>query len=400
MNTTTLPPVPPRSIRNAGHRELVDLLRQQFRQRVDLVVPRPALRMSDDGSFELAGIEPVVSDDGVTDVNGSYRATDKALGDLAAEDKTGIPVKYLRRLASDHPDLLAHNVNTLFDRDKRRPVLVRALYGSDPAHPGSSGIIRAFLSDKFGGPDNLDTVFSVLDGMRQAGLAANEIEWRGADLDNDKLWLRIVAPEVHVNAENLLKGYKSPFAASGHGGEAAANPYIVHAGIVVTNNEIGGGAFTITPELRVKICDNGLTINMDQIRKVHIGGRLSEGQVDWSSQTREAANALVRSQCKDAVSAFMTQDYVARTVRKLEADAGFEVASPMDTIKTVAKELQYSEAEQDAILACFTKSGQCTSGGVMQAVTAAAQDIDDIERSNDFAATGVDAMKIAARINR
>lgn len=36
----------------------------------------------------------------------------------------------------------------------------------------------------------------------------------------------------------------------------------------------------------------------------------------------------------------------------------------------------------------------------MQAVTAAAEGIEDIERANDFAAAGVDAMKVAARVDR
>lgn len=397
---TTLPPLPPRSIRNAGPRDLVDLLQTQHRQKLDIVVPRAQLGLTDLGHMSIAGLAPVLSDDGVTDVNGSYRFTAKALGDLAPDNLTGIPVRYLRRLAADHPDLLATNVNTLLWRDARGNVLVRAIYGSDDAHPGSSGIVRAIKSDRFACYDNLDLVFSVLSGVREAGLAADQIEWRGADLADDKLWLRIVAPEIAVDAPNLLAGYRSPYAGTAHGGEAAENPYLVHAGFVVQNDETGGSALSIRGELRVKICDNGLIVDMGAMRQIHMGARLGEGQITWSADTREANATLIAKQCRDAVQAFLTRDYVAGAVAELEKDSGHELDKPADTIALVARELSYSDAEQEAILSCFTKSGQCTSGGIMQAVTAAAQGIDDVARANDFAATGVAAMRVASRLVR
>lgn len=396
MSSTTLPPVPQSRLRTADLNELVTLLQQQHRQKVDLVVPASTVRLNG-GKLELAGIDTILSEEGVTDVNGAYRFTPKALGDLSG--LFDIPVKYVRRLAEEHVALLDTNVNEWADRKRGQNVLVRAIYGSDPAHPDTSGIVRSILSDRFDIRDNLDTTFAVLDGVRQAGLAADKLEFRGADLADGKLWLRITAPEIYGEAPNLLRGYKSPFQGTGHGGEAAENPYVVYAGILVTNSEVGTGAFTITPELRVKVCDNGMTVNMDSMRKVHLGRKLDEGQVQWSAETRDAANALTQSQVKDAVSSFMSKDYVQGAINRLERDAGYDVRDPAKTIQIVGKELSFSEDEMALVLNHFTKGGQGTSGAVLNAVTSAAQMIEDIERSNEFAAAGVDAMRIAAKVN-
>jgi hypothetical protein len=50
------------------------------------------------------------------------------------------------------------------------------------------------------------------------------------------------------------------------------------------------------------------------------------------------------------------------------------------------------------ILSHFIKGGQLTSGGVLQAVSSAAQTIEDVDRAHEFLGTAVDAMKVAARI--
>ena len=74
------------------------------------------------------------------------------------------------------------------------------------------------------------------------------------------------------------------------------------------------------------------------------------------------------------------------------------LADPQHTITVVAKRLSYTQSEQAGILAHFIRGGQVTSGGVLQAVTSYAQEIADVDRANEFAATGVDAMLVAAAV--
>ncbi|CPR78943.1 hypothetical protein [Mycobacteroides abscessus] len=390
--TTTLAPIPARTLRNADLPSLIALLQQQHAQKVDIVMPIQRMRFGS-GYLQLTGHEPQIDENGVTDINGAYQLTQ--LADAQLGSTLDIPVKYVRKLRTECVSLLDTNYETLAAKqDPKRQVLVRMLTGSDPERPGTSGIIRAVLSDRYGIRDNLDTVMAMLEGMQAAGLDGRHI--RNADLTDDRLYLRITAPEFGVQAEKLLKDYRSPFQGSGYGGEAAENPKLVYAGLLITNSETGGGAFTITPELRVKVCDNGMTINADALRKIHLGRKLDEGAVTWSAQTIDAANELVKQQMRDAVAAYMTTEYVAKTVAKLEETSDVELDNPQQTIEVVGKKLAYSGNEMSGILAHFIKGGQLTAGGIMHAVTSYAQEIEDVDRSNEFAATGVDAMLVAA----
>ena len=392
MTAPTLPEIPARTLRNADLPKLIALLEQQHAQKLDLVVPVRQLRFGD-GNVILTGHDPQINEDGVTDINGAYGLTQLADSQLAGV--LDIPVKYVRKLRAEYVPLLDTNYESLASRmDPKRQVLVRMLTGSDPDQPGTSGIVRAVLSDRYGIRDNLDTVMALLDGMHAAGL--NHTHIRGADLTDDRLYLRVTAPEFGVQAGKLLEGYRSPFQGTGHGGATAENPKLVYAGLLVTNSETGGGALTITPELRVQVCDNGMQINVDAMRKVHLGRKLDEGTVTWSTDTIDAANELVKKQVRDAVASYMNTEYVAKTVAKLEETSGVELDNPQQTIEVVGKKLAYSQNEMSGLLSHFIKGGQPTAGGIMHAVTSYAQEIADVDRSNEFAATGVDAMLVAA----
>jgi hypothetical protein len=392
MTAPTLPAVPARTLRNANVGDLITLLEQQHRQKVDVVMPVSDVRFTS-GNLVISDQAPDINDEGVTDFNGTYRMTDRSDSQLG--DVLDIPTRYVRKLRAQHVELMDTNVNELARvHDPAKKVLVRMLSGSDPMYPGTHGIVRAVLSDRYGIRDNLDTVLALLDGMRAAGLGAQHI--RGADLSDERLYLRVTAPELEVVAPKLLEGYRSPWAGTAHGGEAANTLPVVYAGMLVTNSETGGGALAITPELRIRICDNGLIINADAMRKIHLGKKLDDGKVNWSADTIDAANDLIKKQVRDAVASFMNVDYVKTVIEKLEETSGTPLTAPADVIEVVAKKLSYSQDEQRGILDHFIKGGQMTAGGVMQAVTSYAQLIADVDRSNEFAATGVDAMLVAA----
>lgn len=387
----TLPALPQRTLRRGDLASLVELLQHQHAHKADLVVPMSRIHF-EHGELILDGFEPHIDERGVTEVNGAFRMT--GLADAQLGNVLDIPTKYVRKLRAQHVELLDTNFNELaIMADPEKKVLVRTLYGTDPLYPDSNGIVRAVLSDKYGIRDNLDTVLALLEGMRAAGL--NETHIRRCDLTDDRLYLRVTAPEYSVKAEKLLENYRSPFA--GRGDAVADHPRVVYAGLLVTNSETGGGALTITPEILVPICGNGLIINVDAMRKIHLGRKLDEGQIEWSAETIDASNELVKQQVKDAVASFMNVDYVTRTVAKLEQTSAVPLEDAQGAIEAVGKKLAYSQDEMKGILDHFIKGGQLTAGGVMHAVTSYAQVIEDVDRANDFAATGVDAMLTAAR---
>lgn len=250
-----------------------------------------------------------------------------------------------------------------FDADDRS-FLVRAFRGDDGEH----GIARAFLSDRYAMMDNLDVLMAALEGIRDAGV---DVQIDGGDLTDRRMVVRVKCEAVSAMAPTLLHGYRSPFT----GASGSENP-TVFAGFVLSNSEVGNGAWSITPRLVVQVCNNGMTITKDAMTKVHLGGRLDAGVVRWAEDTTAAAVTLVKRQTRDAVSTFLSPEYLTETITRLERKAEQEVKSH-DEVKVLAKAAKFTDAEVEGILSYFTQGGQMTRGGVANAVTAYAQTVED-----------------------
>jgi len=385
-------------MRNSDLVELAARLKTDQARKRDFVVPASQLR-SEGGNLVLdGGAEPILTEDGVTTGDVVVRPSARMIGQAAS--RLGIPVKYLRTLheSAGAPDLLAlfdENVNTWLSRDTRSFLLRTFEYADQTEHYG-----RAMLSDRFGIIDNLDVLMAVLEAIRSTGV---NIEVQGCDLSDEKMRLRVYSPDVAAMAPELLKGYRTPFEGPDGGGhgqdglrDADGNLPVVWAGFDVANSETGGGAFQITSRLLVKVCMNGLVQPAHRLREIHLGGKLEEGSIDWSQDTARHQLDLIKSKTVDAVRAFLDPAFVASSIAELEAQAGAPVDQPTKTIERVGSKLGWSEAEQDSILAMFIKGGQSTSGGVMQAVTAAAQLVSDPDRAAEIEEQGIEAMVLAS----
>lgn len=395
--------------RNADLGDLLGLLRDQHARKLDVVAPATAIRAVN-GRLTVTGTDPLITEDGVTSSDGTYVPT--AVCDEGLASKLDVPVGYLKRLRETRPDLYDYNVNGwLHGANARghwgdgqqattssastewvedvpavpadsRSFLVRAFRGDEP---GDVGIARAFLSDRYGVIDNLDVLMAALDGVRDAGVA---VEIRGGDLTDRRMVVRLTCPEVTALAPTLLRGYRSPF--TGQTGED--NP-VIWAGFQISNSETGGGAFTITPRLEVQVCKNGMTITKEALSKVHLGGRLDAGVVRWGQDTQEAAVTLVQKQTRDAVQTFLSPDYLTGVIGRLEEKAG-ETVDNHDAVRTLAKSLRYTDEQADGILGYFTQGGQMTLGGVVNAVTAYAQTVEDGDTAYDLEARAVSLLGV------
>ncbi len=390
METTT---------RNATLADLASLLTEQQARKIDVVAPASKLR-SERGQLVIEGAAPIIEDDGVTDPNGRYVPT--RVADEGIAHKLGIPLPYVRTLRESRGDLFDANVNgwlhgwepgpeigigaSLTDAVKPDPrsFLVRCFRGDD----GQPGIARAFLSDSYKVIDNLDALTAALDGIRQSGAA---IEIDGCDLTDRRMYVRVRAPEVQALAPALLERYRSPFS----GASGADNP-TVFAGLVLSNSETGGGAFTIVPRLTVEVCSNGMTMTKDAVRAIHLGEKLDEGVIRWSEDTQRKNLELITAKARDAVSTFLDVEYMERVIRRLEETAGTPVSDAPAVVEAVAKKLSFSKEQTAGVLDHFIKGADLTAGGVMHAVTSFAQTITDADVAADFEAAGVRAMELAA----
>lgn len=398
--TTVQPQAIQRRLRHANLQDLAGVLELQKRQTLDLLVPAPTIAVSN-GLLEVAMQDQVLRQDGVLDPNGAYRFTPNADAQLA--EKFGIPVRYIRRLHQEFVSLYDTNVNGWAGHESfaDQKFLVRLLWGENPEDPEVSGIVRAILSNRFAATDNFDTLVAILDGIREAGLSAGSVKIQG-DLTDDHMYVVVDAPEIQGYGWKLLEGYRSPYAngqGTGHGGADAENLPIVSAGLLITNSETGNGKNKITPRLKVRACNNGITVTEDAVASVHLGGELKEGVIEWSDETRQASIELKKNQAKDAVQSFLSATYVQQVIDRLEADSSTPVNDIPQTIEVVQKEMGYTEDDARSVMNFFMDGGQRTAGGILQAVTAHVQQIDDADRAYDMEAGAITAMKVAAQYN-
>jgi hypothetical protein len=385
-------------VRNTDLQGMVDLLQEQHVRKIDVVLPATRMTPSD-GSIIISGVAHLIEDDGVTDPNGLYVPT--RVFDEGVSEKLGIPLTYVRRLRDNRPDLWDANVaGWLHGSDDgigpdSRSFLFRGFRGD----LDDAGIARALLSDRFGINDNLDVLLAVLDGVRAAGVEAVVDR---ASLTERRMSVDIVAPEVEVLAEKMLKGYRNPFGDDferwrrvadreglGYGGEEP----VIWAGLGISNSETGDGAFTIVPKAKIKVCANGLTITKDMIRNVHLGGRLEDGVVSWSEDTQRVNIDLVRRKTADAVATFLNHDYLQATVDELTAN-GERGVDDHEEVKAIVKRAKYTDAQADDILKFFTRGGQMTRAGVMNAATAAAQMTDNADTAFDMEQRAVSLLTV------
>lgn len=393
------------TLRQVDLQTLATALNDQRTRALDVVADARSLTV-EGGALILRGTEAVLSEDGVSSVDGRYVPT--TVGDEGLAEKLGIPTPYLRRLRSDAPDLYDANVGGWLARDERR-FMLRLLRGGDVVE--AHGVLRAFLSDSYRTVDNFDVLLAALEGMREAGVSEPRIQ---ADLTDRRMYVRVTVPEIAAYAPDLLAGYRSPFdggaadaggwtpdrvahAAAGEGSAyVPGSEPIVFGGFVITNSETGNGGYNLTPRLEVKVCANGLTIAADAQKKIHLGPKLDTGVVRASDRTLQANLELVKAQTADAVRTFLDVDYVQAKIREMEKSAGVKVTDPQKTIATVSKQLGFTKDQQAEILNHFVVGGQLTAGGVMQAVTSVAQTLADGDAAWDMEAAGLPALEMAA----
>lgn len=374
MQTTT---------RNANLDDLMTLLRDQQARKVDVVAPASQLRAVE-GRLVIRGADATITDDGVTVADGTYTPT--VVCDEGLADKLGVPVAYLKRLRETRPDLYDANVNGWLHGRKAltrlsnsslpspgmvvvregvpadpRAFLVRCFRGDDTGE----GIARAFLSDRYARVDNLDVLVTALDGIRDAGVP---VDIDGGDLTDRRMVVRITCPDIAALAPALTRGYRSPFT----GQEGADNP-TVWAGFVISNSEVGGGKFSLTPRIVIQVCRNGMTIARDALTKVHLGSRMDAGVIRYAADTQEAALTLVKKQSRDAVTTFLSADYLHRVVEQMERNAEEPVGTDDEAVRDVTRPLGVPQAHLDGILDYFRRGGQFNRAGVANALTAYAQ---------------------------
>lgn len=331
--------------------EVATEIERQTASKKDLVADTRNMTMLDDG--KTVAIEN----------HGAYPMTDLALTQVG--ERTGIPTKYLRRMQTEAPALLASNVNHWF-REDPKPRMVRTLDGN----------IRAFLSNAYQRVDNYDVakvVLPILHGIPGVRMLSTE-------LTPSRLYIKISSSAVTREIKSRRVGD------------------MVEAGVMISNSEVGLGAVSITPFALFLACLNGQVRDGGK-RWNHIGRRADESENPYvllSDETKQADDKALLLKARDTVTSALNPEIFERWIAKVQATTEQRIEGDVPrAVEVMSNTLTLSQDEQSGVLRHLIESGDLSRFGLMQAVTRSAEDAKSYDRASELEALGGRVLDLA-----
>jgi len=345
-------------------------LKRQMNNSYDLVVPSDRIIAVKNGNN--LGIDIALTDDerqhlNVPSYNPVHGVNNWAKTQFA--DKTGIPMRYFRKMEdAGKIDLLAHNINEWMPQKDTR--MVRVLDGK----------VRALLSSKYYPINNYDVLFLTVQEIQKIRNDGKLVDIIDARVSDTKLYMKFTSPDLSANIEKY-RGVKQP------------EP--VHGGIIISNSEVGNGAFSVQPFINVLVCTNGM-VSDRALRKVHVGKERKLGVVDWSDETKKLSDELLFSQIRDMIHQTFTTEVFQKWIDEINEVASIKVVKPTVAIEKIAKHFNLTKTQEENILNEFidnSPNAGNTQWGMSMAVTRIAQDEENYDNRIALEEVGAKLLK-------
>lgn len=273
-------------------------------------------------------------------------------------DTLAIPKTYYDRMRHTALPLLDDNVNHWLKKSPKR--LIRTFEDTE-------NTARAFLSNRYSMIDNYEILFEALQALKATGIAIEVVE---ASLSETRMYLKVICPEIEVQAEELLKRYS----------KASQVGFGVCSGFGLQNSEVGKGQFQIYPRGWVRACSNGLILMKDAIKKVHLGAKMDELNFGENRQVVTANMRLIKEQIKHAINTFLSKDYLNSIVNFYTEEGKKDIEAPLsNVVEVVAKNYSLSEDRKNSILNYFIKGADTKRSGLVHAITEECQIHEDAD---------------------
>lgn len=174
----------------------------------------------------------------------------------------------------------------------------------------------------------------------------------------------------------------------------------VQSGVVIRNNEVGSGSYSIHFLLYRLICLNGM-MRADQndgfVRR-HTGGRVTSDSVIYQADTMSAMQTATIKQTRDAIRTFASPEYFRAQVETLQAAASGERArNPEKAVEVLQKQMSLADGERSSILERFIRDQDYSQYGLMNAVTNLANDTSSYDRATELEQLGGKVLSLKPR---
>lgn len=280
-------------------------------------------------------------------------------------ERLGIPGRYYERLQNEAPQLLATNINHwLHEQPEKR--LVRTLDGN----------VRAFLSDSYRPLENSDLFEAVFPVIQQLGLQVVS-----CDVTETRLYIKAVDQRI---TQDIPKGH-----ALGDGTHTFFDT--LSPAVVIRNSEVGDGALVVESSIWTKACTN-LAVFERALRKAHLGGKQGVGDEITSllsDETKRAKDQALWLTVRDVVSGLFAEAQFKALVDRIKGTTQNKIGGSVEkVVEVVAKHFGINDGERDSVLRHLIQGGDLSQYGLYSAVTRAAEDLGEYERSSEFERIG------------
>lgn len=276
-----------------------------------------------------------------------------------------IPAAYYDRMLNTHPELLAQNVNSWFQREPATR-MVRTM----------GGTARAFLSNRYRRIDNLEiaqVVLPIIGKMEGA-------RFESCQITDSRMYLKVV--NTRLEAE-VVPGD------------------IVQAGVIISNSEVGQGSVCIQPLVYRLVCSNGMIVNDAQTRRNHVG-RVNETEESfqlYSEETLIAEDKAFVLKIQDTMKAAVEEARFSQVVGMMQAaqQASMNTQDVPGIVRLTSREFHITEDESTGVLQHLIEGKDLSLYGLSNAVTRYSQDVESYDRATELESIGYNILSMPER---
>lgn len=335
--------------------ELAMEVDRQSNQKKDLVADTTLMRVGTDAKTLTL------------EETGEFQLNDLAHRQIGTRLK--IPAAYYDRLRTSHPDLLADNINYLFQQEPEKR-MVRTLDGK----------ARAFLSNRYHRIDNDVVLGMAIRTLQETNLDLNVAS---AEVTERRLYLKVTFPQVEAEVKV---------------GD------VMRSGILISNSEVGLGSYQVAPFLERLICTNGMVVNEMGNRRAHVG-RATGGEGDvyelYQDDTLKADDQALLLKMRDIIMACAQPETFNKVLDRIRTAAEDRITgNPVKAVEVLANKLGYTETESSRILTNLINGADLSRWGMLNAVTATAHDTEVMttyDRATDLETDGGKILTLSPR---
>jgi len=277
----------------------------------------------------------------------------------------GIPKRYFDRMTADAPYLLRDNVNHWLREEPNRR-MVRA-YREDSGNVG-----RAWLSPGYRRLDNVEIAKTLLPEFENLG---TPVTFHQAAVSDTKLYIRALFPGIE---REVKKGD------------------VVRWWVEITNSEVGSGTLGIRGFILRLVCINGMTVAYT-LKKRHVGRRIDEDGI-LSDQALQADDAAFWLAARDTLKATIAETRFDEIVEQLRSTTGGEeIRRVVEATQVLQKTFGFSDEEKNSVVTHLAAGGDLSRWGALNAVTAAAKSVPDVDRQVEMEGIGWDVANLTPK---